>query len=122
MLKLYVVLSAFSIACGSCYYGNSVVHDLDSRSDSYPCDPDDMACKMRSLARMQRIQEFRTNLLEKLDLGSAPNISTEDLPSQITIESLKKRYGIKEEEMTDQDELSKELIILAKQGCILVLT
>jgi len=93
-----------------------MTHDLDSESDSYLCDPEDMFCKMRSVARMQRLQDFRQNLLNKLDLGSAPNISTEDLPSQITIESLKKRYGIKDEAITDTDEslLNKELIILAK--------
>ena len=65
---------------------------------------------------MQRIDEFRTTLLEKLDLDSVPNISAEDLPSPEMIESLKKRYGVTEEPDQDETPSNKELIILAKPG------
>ena len=118
MLKHFFVLCAFLILCGSCTSGT--VHDLDSNTDSHSCDPDDLHCQRLSSAKMRRIEEFRTTLLEKLDLDSIPNISPEDLPSPEMIESLKKRYGITEESDQDESSSNKELIILAKPGYIFI--
>ena len=120
MLKHFFVLFAFLIVCGSC--SSATVHDLDSNTDPHSCDPDDLHCQRLSSARMKRIEEFRTTLLEKLDLDSVPNISAEDLPSPAMIESLKKRYGITEEADQEESLSNKELIILAKPGYILIRT
>ena len=116
MLKHIYVLFAFLMLCVSCSSGT--MHDLDSNADSNSCDPNDLHCQRLSAARMRRIEEFRTTLLEKLDLDSIPNISAEDLPSPAMIESLKKRYGTTEKPVQNVSSSNKDLIILAKPGHI----
>ena len=108
---------------GSPYVQSMINQDrTDVKNPFDGCEEDDEICLLHQRLRAKRIKQFQNDLLKKLNMKEPPNVSKSDLPSQLAIDSLKKRYGI--DRMEKLSEINsrkvkietKELISFAKLG------
>lgn len=63
-------------------------------SDFPMCQDKDDYCVQREIHKQQRIKEVKKQILKALNLVSPPNISKNELPSDLTIRSMMKNHGI----------------------------
>lgn len=95
--------------------------DVETKFDN--CEENDKVCLLHQRLQTKRIKQFKTDLLKKLNMKEPPNVSMSDLPSQLTIAALKKKYEIdrleKRSAIDSQKIETKEVISMAKLSKLL---
>lgn len=71
---------------------------LLTNTEFFDCTENDILCrehKIKKKLKEKRIEEIKAAILKQLGISSPMNISNDERPSELTINMLKKHYGIK---------------------------
>lgn len=101
-ISLSCVLLLFLPTCYSSSSYSSSSPPLNSSSTSSSCS----RCTLQGEAKARRLQEIKNDILHKLGLKQAPNVTLKELPRIPPVNSILGRYGLTppEEESSDNEE------------------